>query len=705
MRWRMLFAMSSPTVQAPHRRAAVFAFIVFILCLGFNIWGVSVGWRSLNLPGHEFRQAQTALTAFHIKQDHVFSLDYTTPVLGKPWAIPFEFPLYQWTVVVVSDWSGLGLIKSGRVVSLACFYLMLPAIFLLLGNLDVARGRRWLVLALVVTSPLYIFYSRAFMIETMALMFSLWFWVAFERAIKLQDRRWLLLANLAGLGAGLVKVTTFFVYMLPAACRALHWLWQLRHEKRWRSDVVWMTAAVALPLVVTFWWGHHADAVRSLNPLAHFLVSNNLVDFAFGTWTTRFSSELWMQKWQTTAFSVTWWPVLVAGLILAVFSSWDRLRQGLGLAGAYLIPLLVFPVLYGFHDYYFVANGVLLLTALGLILVGVAESNRRSWLPALLALILAGGQAFQYGFGYYETQRGISRGGNGLTESLHGLVKPDEVIVIVGQQWNPMLPFYTQRRAMMIREEEERNPARLDAAFAELAGEKIGALAISSSVQNPAEFLKRTSAFGIAGQAIFRWRDVTVYLRGDDREESVRLLQKNNYQDVTWVPGVEPQPERLAGEWVDVARLAPAQRDFFASMNPAPKRFFCSYGPAAGYTDGLEYFGAHPVTRLVFALSMGARRLQTKVSFNPDTYSENLLPDQRTDGVEITLTALIPGGPGRVLYSRLINPRDKPEDRGLCELDIPFTLERDEEVELFFGPGPAGRDTYDSISMGPLLIE
>jgi hypothetical protein len=31
-----------------------------------------------------------------------FSLSYDTPVLGYPWSIPFEIPLYQWIVACVS---------------------------------------------------------------------------------------------------------------------------------------------------------------------------------------------------------------------------------------------------------------------------------------------------------------------------------------------------------------------------------------------------------------------------------------------------------------------------------------------------------------------------------------------------------------------------------------------------------------------------
>ena len=69
-------------------------------------------------------------------------------------------------------------------VSVACFYLSLPAVWLLLGRLGLARSRRLLVLGLMLTCPVYFIYARAFMMETMALMFSLWFLQAFVAAVE-----------------------------------------------------------------------------------------------------------------------------------------------------------------------------------------------------------------------------------------------------------------------------------------------------------------------------------------------------------------------------------------------------------------------------------------------------------------------------------------------------------------------------------------
>src|SRR5262245_12839637 len=123
----------NPNPPAPwlHRVALV----VFVLALGFNAWGVSVGWKNINLPGHEFRQTQTGISAMFIQREGNFSLAYPTPVLGKPWSVPFEFPLYQWTVVVVSNTFHLPLVEAARVVSAACFYAFLVPLCLLLRRL------------------------------------------------------------------------------------------------------------------------------------------------------------------------------------------------------------------------------------------------------------------------------------------------------------------------------------------------------------------------------------------------------------------------------------------------------------------------------------------------------------------------------------------------------------------------------------------
>ncbi len=123
----------------------------------FNLWAASVGWGNGNLRGHEFRQAQTALSTYFIQRENNFSLAYPTPVLGKPWSIPMEFPLCQWTVDGLSNVRGIALTPAARLVGLLCFYLTLPAVFFMLGQWQLPASRRWLILGLIVSSPMYIF--------------------------------------------------------------------------------------------------------------------------------------------------------------------------------------------------------------------------------------------------------------------------------------------------------------------------------------------------------------------------------------------------------------------------------------------------------------------------------------------------------------------------------------------------------------------
>ncbi|MES1168509.1 MAG: hypothetical protein ABUL61_05000, partial [Oleiharenicola lentus] len=68
------------SASAPNPQASRLALAAFLVCLAFHFCGALVGWESRSLPGVEFRQAQTALTAYWIKADNNFSLAYPTPV-------------------------------------------------------------------------------------------------------------------------------------------------------------------------------------------------------------------------------------------------------------------------------------------------------------------------------------------------------------------------------------------------------------------------------------------------------------------------------------------------------------------------------------------------------------------------------------------------------------------------------------------------
>jgi hypothetical protein len=134
----------------------------------------SRGWESPGLSGHEFRQTQTALTIQTMQVDG-FRLDYATPILGKPWSIPMESPLYQFLVVKWIDFTGQDIAQGARTVSLLCFLVGLVACYRLLRMARFSMGGSCLALVLVVFSPVYLFFSRTVMIESLAWASSAWF--------------------------------------------------------------------------------------------------------------------------------------------------------------------------------------------------------------------------------------------------------------------------------------------------------------------------------------------------------------------------------------------------------------------------------------------------------------------------------------------------------------------------------------------------
>lgn len=668
-----------------------------------------MGWQSKNLPGVEYRQAQTALSTYWIAAEGDFSLAYPTPVLGKPWSIPMEFPLYQWTVAAVHRGTGLELIKAGRLVSEICFYLTLPAVFLLLAHWSVAVSHRWLVLAVVVTCPFYVFYARAFLMETMALMFSVWFWVAFARAVAGRSKVWLAVAVLAGVGAGLVKVTTFMVYLLPAAGWAVARLWARRKED-WKMDLAWMAAVVALPFAATLWWLQFADATKALNPLADFLLSSNLQDFNWGTEATRFSADMWAMKGRTLRDSLTWLPVVGICGFAMMAAGRGRWWAGLLCAGVFVVPLVAFPVLYALHEYYFIANTLLLLLAMGLGLVALAESRWPAWVAGLALVLVAGGQAGRYLVHYYPTQKQISYGGDGLSLSLRAVTRQDEFIMVTGQDWSSITAFYAERRALMLRADTENNPARVHAALQLLAGEKLGALVITGAWENRRWLVEQAVALGLEPAPLYLWRDVAVFVRAERRHASLAALEEHVFSEVRYAPGVELPPdlvatdEKLDGRWYELNALRPSQRRYFRYMAPMPVRFFSQFGPGLTYGEVPE-FGVHPLTQLVFALPAGRHVLTSSVKLPPVAYEAELPREELSDGIELSLVQLDGRGGRQVLHTRRIDPRDVKADRGWVPLRWEFVLENAGEVELTIGPGLAGSLTRDWGAIGPVTIE
>lgn len=698
-----------PSARNPVRREALFLGFLFVLLLATHFRLVTYAWNSGALQGNEFRQTQTAISAYYIQKEG-YHLAYPTPVLGKPWSIPMEFPLYEWAVVAWSNATHMPLIQSGRLVSLVCFYLTLPALFLLLGRCELPPRRRLLVLGMVLTCPIYIFYVRAFLIETMALMFAAWFLLGVVETLRTRRAAWLIFANLAGICAGLAKVTTLMVFLLPGAVWGILFVaraWP-RRGAGWRPLLQTLALGIGTliaPAVASAAWIRYSDALKAANPSAHFLTSTNLFSFNFGQWDDRFSWKIWhvlLQTWNRDLLSI--WAF--AALILAAILASRRWRKRALLCfGLFVLVQLIFPLLYALQDYYFIANAVLLMAAGGFVLCGVLESSRAVWARYLLVVFVFAGQLWLYGRDYLPQLRSTagSFGGTGLTLALKDLTDPNDVLVVFGNDWSSVIPFYAQCRALMIRSSREHDTAYLEEAFRNLRGERVGALILFGVFRGDNDIKQLCEReLNIDPRPVFTYGDATVYMNRVLRDSALHQLEGTHYERVIDVGGPPAAtPTVPLNVPVLVSSLSTA-RDF-SGMTPTPYQFSLPFRLASNnVVDGEHVFGADVVTRLWFKLPHGATSISIRFGILPAAWTRE---GGKSDGIEFAISQSGPGRINRRLFSRFLDPLNHPAERGTQSVTLKVEVPPGAELLFETLPGPHGNADYDWGYWGRIQIQ
>src|SRR5260221_13530930 len=144
--------------------AALWYCLLLLLAATAAAYLMAYRWNASLIDRHSFRQTQTAISVRSMLDGGPL-LAYETPVLGRPWSIPFEFPTYQWLVALTVLATRLPLDQAGRVVSVGSFGLLLLAVYSGTALFTADPFRRVISVLLLLAPPLYIFWSLPGMIE------------------------------------------------------------------------------------------------------------------------------------------------------------------------------------------------------------------------------------------------------------------------------------------------------------------------------------------------------------------------------------------------------------------------------------------------------------------------------------------------------------------------------------------------------------
>lgn len=460
-----------PTSWRESRTVVAFAcLIVFLASLYVHLQTSLFGWGHLLLDNHGFRQTQTAITTYFAMKDG-FQIDYATPVLGAPWSIPFEFPVYQWIVALISIVFRTPLDQTGRFVGLAAFYLSLIPLFFLLRFAFKEYRFRLVALSFVLLNPIYLFWPRTFMIESTAVCLSLFFLWMCAKTLETRKSAFIVAAAILGTVAALTKITTFFVFSV-AALFFFIWFWYRENRRfHWKTLTrycLYGIVIVGVPVAATRAWVARADYLKNENPLArNFINSAAIENWNYGTLEQRFEEKTWTvfneRSFQLRIFGQSGFPggPLLANVII-VFALYfvavhRRLLLMLALAACYLAPMLVFCNLYFVHDYYFFANSIFLSVLIGTLLSSVIQRSRPLLKFTMILLVVPVLLHFSYNV-YEATYRPMQDNDamRGVIDPIVNIVKehsnPDDVIYVhCYWDWNPAIPYYCRRKAIMDR--------------------------------------------------------------------------------------------------------------------------------------------------------------------------------------------------------------------------------------------------------------
>ncbi len=398
------------------------------------------------LEAHPFRQTQTAYTALLYHRQGIDLLHPPLPVVGPPWEVPFEFPLFQAAAAILMD-LGIAMEPALRGLSLVCF-LATGAVLWVLIEREHGSTPALLGLVFFLFSPFSLLWSRASTIEYLATLLG----VSFV-ALTLEwgrSGRWGTFAGALTVGAlaMLVKITTGLIWLAPALLLA-------------RGRIGWRLVLLFVPVLVGLAWTAWADGIKSAGPITQYLTSQELTDWNIGTIAQR------LDEGTRRAFDRWTIPLGAVGLVTLALIRPRLERPGLRawFAATLVAGPLLFTNLYSVHSYYWIAVSPALAGLLGAGFAAPLERwPRRSIAVVMVALAVAfmattyvrSVDSWKVAFSPVWDPENVLP----IARQIRDETREDELVFIAGRDWSPAIFLYADRHGIML--PDFIDPASLD---------------------------------------------------------------------------------------------------------------------------------------------------------------------------------------------------------------------------------------------------
>lgn len=403
------------------------------------------------LERHGFRQTQTAYTARIFHEQGIDLLHPLLPILGPPWEVPFEFPLFQASAAVVMD-AGVAEDTAMRVTGFAWFVVSAGLLWLLVRR-QAGPLAAVISLAVFALSPLAMEWSRASMIEYLPVAASLGFALAGLHWRERPSTGWYLAALLLGCTATMVKITTAAFWVAPFAL--LGFGRDDVIESRRSQALAWCLAGI--PIFLGLAWTRYADSIKGASAATSGLTSTGVVDWIIGDVTQRVDPGAWAQVVLHVIILTGAIALPLLALPISRFARRRRQRRFWSWIAVTLVgPILAFFNLYVQHDYYALAVSASAAACIGLGFAELGSASARSMRvirPLAVALTagvwigVAGYWAPMYAGAVIDPEGVLP-----LATQIENETNPNQPVAILGRWYSPTILYYAHRWGYMLPE-------------------------------------------------------------------------------------------------------------------------------------------------------------------------------------------------------------------------------------------------------------
>ena len=415
------------------------------------------------LDEHAFRQTQTALTSYYIKKDG-FKFSYETPVIGEPWSIPFEFPLYQLIVASISKAFNYPLTNTGKLVSLLFTLLSCLPLFFTLKKLNINKNAIFFSLMLFLSSPLYLFWSGTFMIETLALFFTLTFLYFGVHIFKgnFQCHTFFFYFTFLTL-ALLQKITTAIIPLFLLCLIFLILISKIKNVLVRKKLLIKLFISTALPVLIAYLWVKYSDFIKQKNLIGASFTSDSLFEWTYGSIEQRYSIALWFHTiFKRNIYQSSFLVLGCVGVFLALFLIRERdIKFVISIMLLlFLFPFLIFTNLHIVHSYYQLANSIFWSVSVGISFFYLIKffPKYENILYVLFFSFFLFSNYFFFTKVYLQSKEYKISEENSRTLKISNFIKKNtnenQPIVIYGYGWSSEVAFYSERRALSLPEDK-----------------------------------------------------------------------------------------------------------------------------------------------------------------------------------------------------------------------------------------------------------